>query len=156
MLGKGIAKILRGRYHSLPLLRNQTEVKNKSSVRGNKIRAMLAKKFNISEHHLSFLWDRDYGDTFSINFVSMFIQPTLHFKHFEATLLMSVASNLAEWFCCCLVAKSCPTLCDPMDCSLPGSSVHGISQARILEWFAISYSRGSSKLRDQTHVSYVN
>ena len=38
------------------------------------------------------------------------------------------------------VAQSCPTLCDPMDCSLPGSSVHGIFQARILEWGAISFS----------------
>ena len=41
---------------------------------------------------------------------------------------------------CCIVAKSCPSLCDSMDCSLPGSSVHGISQARILEWIAISLS----------------
>ena len=40
------------------------------------------------------------------------------------------------------VVQSCPTLCDPMDCSPPGSSVHGISQARILEWVAISFSRG--------------
>ena len=40
-----------------------------------------------------------------------------------------------------LVAQSCPTLCDPMDCSLPGSSVHKIFQARILEWVAISFSR---------------
>ena len=45
---------------------------------------------------------------------------------------------------CCLVAKSCLTLCDPMDCSPPGSSVHEISQARILECIAISFSRGSS------------
>ena len=42
-----------------------------------------------------------------------------------------------------LVAQSCPTLCDPMDCSPPGSSVHGILQARILEWVAITFSRGS-------------
>ena len=42
------------------------------------------------------------------------------------------------------VAQSCPTLCDPMDCSLPGFSVHGIFQARVLEWVAISFSRGSS------------
>ena len=41
--------------------------------------------------------------------------------------------------------QSCPTLCDPMDCRLPGSSVHGIFQARILEWVAISFSRGSSR-----------
>ena len=45
----------------------------------------------------------------------------------------------------CLVAQSCLTLCDPMDCSPPGSSVHGILQARILEWAAISFSRGSSQ-----------
>ena len=44
----------------------------------------------------------------------------------------------------CLVAQSCPTLCDPMDCSPPGSSVCGTSQAGILEWVAISSSRGSS------------
>ena len=42
------------------------------------------------------------------------------------------------------VAQSCPTLCDPVDCSLPGFSVHGILQARILEWVTISFSRGSS------------
>ena len=47
-----------------------------------------------------------------------------------------------------LVAKSCRTLCNPMDCSLPGSSVHGIFQTRILEWVAISFSRGSSPPRD--------
>ena len=45
--------------------------------------------------------------------------------------------------------------CDPRDCSPPGSSIHGISQARTLEWVGISYSRGSSQLRDQAHVSYV-
>ena len=50
----------------------------------------------------------------------------------------------------CSVAKSCPTLCDPVDWSPPGSSVHGISQARILECIAISFSRGSSWIRDQT------
>ena len=49
---------------------------------------------------------------------------------------------------CCLVAKLCLTLCDPMDCSPPGSSVHGMSQARILEWVTISSSRGSSHPRD--------
>ena len=41
------------------------------------------------------------------------------------------------------VAQSCPTLCDPMDCSLSGSSVHGIFQGRVLEWIAISFSRAS-------------
>ena len=53
------------------------------------------------------------------------------------------------------VAQSCLTLCDPMDCSPPGSSVHGILQARILEWAAFSFSRGSPWPRDEAQVSYV-
>ena len=48
-----------------------------------------------------------------------------------------------------LVAQSCPALCDSMNCSLPGSSGHGIPQARILEWVTIPFSRGSSQPRDQ-------
>ena len=55
-----------------------------------------------------------------------------------------------------LVAQSCPTLCDSMDCSPPGSSVHGILQAEILEWIAVPFSRGSSWPRDWTHVSCVS
>jgi len=51
------------------------------------------------------------------------------------------------------VAQSCPTLWDPIDCNLPGSSVHGIFQARILEWVSISFSRGYSPPRDRTQVS---
>ena len=50
------------------------------------------------------------------------------------------------------VAQSRPTLCNPVDCSLPGSSVHGILQARILEWVAIPFSRGSFQPRDRTQV----
>ena len=53
------------------------------------------------------------------------------------------------------VTQSCPTLCDPMDCSLPGSSVHGIFQARVLEWVAICFSSGSSQPRNQTWVSFI-
>ena len=61
-----------------------------------------------------------------------------------------------EDFCCycCLVDKSYLTLCDPMDCSLPGSFVHGVFQARILEWVTILFSRGSSWPRNQTHFSH--
>ena len=51
--------------------------------------------------------------------------------------------------------QSCPTLCDPVDCNLLGSSVHGILQARMLEWIAISFSRGSSQPRDWTQVSRI-
>ena len=61
--------------------------------------------------------------------------------------------------CTCIHAharnQSCLNPCDRVDCSLPGSSVHGISQARILEWVAISFSRGSSRPRDRTCVSWV-
>ena len=53
------------------------------------------------------------------------------------------------------VAQSCPTLCDPVDCSLPGFSIHGILQARILEWVTISFSRGSSRPGDRTWVSHI-
>ena len=53
------------------------------------------------------------------------------------------------------VAQSCPTLCNPMDCSLPSSSIHGIFQVRILEWVAISFSRRSSRPRDWTRVSRI-
>ena len=54
-----------------------------------------------------------------------------------------------------LVTQSCPTLCNPVDCILPGSSFCGIPQARILEWVVIPFSRGSSQLMYQTWVSCV-
>ena len=57
---------------------------------------------------------------------------------------------------CAKSLQSCLILCDPLDCSLPGSSVHGILQARTLEWAAISYSRESSRPRDPTRISYVS
>ena len=54
-----------------------------------------------------------------------------------------------------LVTQSCLTVGDPTDCSLPGSSVHGILQARILEWVAMPSSRGSSQARDGTQISRI-
>ena len=56
----------------------------------------------------------------------------------------------------CARAQLCLTLCDPMDCSPPGPSVHGTFLVRIIEWVAISFSRGSSRPRDQTPVSCVS
>ena len=61
--------------------------------------------------------------------------------------------SMVSFLCCSLVAKSCPTLCDLMHWSTSGSSVCGNSQARMLESAAISFSRGSSPLRDRTHIS---
>ena len=65
-----------------------------------------------------------------------------------------VYSEMIQFHIACIL--SCPTLCDPIDCSLPSSSVHGIFQARILEWVAISSSRGSSQPSDRTCVSGVS
>ena len=75
----------------------------------------------------------------------------------EALLIATTHFDVWVKFCCscCLVAKSCMTLCDPMDYRLPDSSVHGISQAGTLEWVAVSFPRGSSWPRDQTRVSCI-
>ena len=63
---------------------------------------------------------------------------------------------MCVYVCMCVkVAQSCLTLCDPRDCSLPGSSVHGILQARIQEWVAVPFSQGSSQLRYLTQISYI-
>ena len=56
----------------------------------------------------------------------------------------------------CKLLQSCLTLCNPVDCSPPGSSLHGILQARMLEWVAMPSSRGSSPPRDRTHVAFVS
>ena len=65
-------------------------------------------------------------------------------------------SNSAAFIAVVLFALSCQLFCSPMGCSPPGSSVHGSLQARMLEWVAISSSRGSSRPRNGTHVSYVS
>ena len=81
-----------------------------------------------------------------------------HYKH-QAPLVFFHSKQCTE----CLHPRHCSrylwsvvlTLCDPMDCTSPGSSVHGILQARMLELVAISFSRASSQLRDQTHGSCI-
>ena len=69
-------------------------------------------------------------------------------RSLQQVLLGNSSRNVLPPPCVCSVTQSCPTLCNPTDCSPPGSSVHGIVQARILEWGAISFSRGSSRRRD--------
>ena len=87
----------------------------------------------------------------------LWIKPTTPVSHAlwaDSLLLVRGDPNLLY-----IHAKSlqlCGTLCDPMDCSPPGSSVHRILQARILEWVALPFSRGSSLPRDWTCVSYVS
>ena len=64
--------------------------------------------------------------------------------------------NSTVCLCVCSVTQSCPTLCNPTHCSPPGSPVHGISQATILDWVAISSSRGSSQPRDRTCIFCIS
>ena len=69
----------------------------------------------------------------------------------------TIDDNVVNQLCVhvCKVTQSCLTLCDPRDYSPPGSSVHGILQARTLEWVALPSSGGSSQPKDQTRVSYI-
>ena len=76
---------------------------------------------------------------------------------FSGKILAAIEGHLPSTsLCVCVCAQSCLTLCNPMDYSPPGSSVHGIFQARILEWVAISFSRRSSLPRDRTLVSCLS
>ena len=77
-----------------------------------------------------------------------------HHLHNNLLLLLLLLQLLHIIISLCLLTYLCLTLCDPLDCNPPGSPVLGISQARILEWVAISSSRGSSQPMDQTHVSW--
>ena len=90
-----------------------------------------------------------------------FSEKSVFFSHQHQGILqrhMTMYQGQEEPACACVLEslQSCPALCDPMDCSLPGSFVHGIFQARTLEWVAMPFSRGSSWPRDQTHVSYFS
>ena len=80
------------------------------------------------------------------------------FKLYYRDSCLPMVKQVDKMGCACVPAKLlqlCLTLCDPMDCSLPGSYVHGIIQARILVWDAMPSSRGFSWPRDQTHISYI-
>ena len=75
--------------------------------------------------------------------------------HVSLSVSEAVVTRVSQmlWIsCCCLVVQSCLTLCDPVDYSPPGSSVHGILQARMLEWIAMPLSRGSSQPRGWTQA----
>ena len=84
-------------------------------------------------------------------------QPTLHrggrYRGNRETERHSMFSEWQQWRLLIYLLSPIWLFCNPMDCSSPGSSVHGISQARILKWVAISFSRESSWPRDRTHVS---
>ena len=86
-----------------------------------------------------------FSSAHSLSHVWLFVTPWTAAQQASLSISLSLSS----------VAQSCPTLCNPVDCSLPGSSVHGIFQAIVLEWIAISFSRGSFQPRDRTLVSRI-
>ena len=99
----------------------------------------------------------DFGDDIGLGFKDPDSNPTLSLT-FGPTLFLGLGfficiMNKFVSYSCCLADKSRLTLCDPMDCSPPGSSVHENFQARSLEWVAIFSSRGSSSPREGTHIS---
>ena len=100
--------------------------------------------FNCLNEHLY----KEFED-WLLKHLYVYLQQPLFFLK-DPGILISIASVL------CSDGQSCPTLCNPMDYSLPGTSVHGISQARILEWVTIFFSRGSSQPRDRTRISYIS
>ena len=80
---------------------------------------------------------------------------TYRFKHENFRTLKKLCYNSGHGGGGGLVTQSCLILCDPMDCKPPGSYLHGTFQARTLKWVAISFSRGSSQPRNQTHISCI-
>ena len=118
---------------------------------------------NMVSSFLSQVWIPDKHLSNQTISASAFRAPGLGYTSATVKLYICIhALHVCVCVCVCvcvirggLVTQSCPTLCNPLDCSPPGFPVHGISQARILEWVAISSSRGSFWPRDQTHVSYI-
>ena len=84
--------------------------------------------------------EQTYEKTFYHNHCILVLE--LDFKDLSLLLSHNDCSWSKPGICCYLVDELCPILCDLMDCGPPGSAVHGIPQARILEWFVISFSRG--------------
>ena len=98
--------------------------------------------------HLSYIWITNFG-----NIWQFFLRKRISHSPTPQSWKVKLSSISQH---CAQSLQSCPTLCSPMDCSLSGSSVHGIFQARILEWVAMPSSRGSSQPRDWTSVSCVS
>ena len=97
--------------------------------------------------------------SFSDIFIIVWLSPFSYLNHLTIYSSMDHQTSVYWSFTTCVHARSvaqlCQTLCHPMDCSLPSSSVHGILQARILEWVAMSFSNRSAQPRDWTQVSWT-
>ena len=91
-----------------------------------------------------------------MRYLYLYALPITHHLHYDHSKSASHCLFPGTLLCRCVCCHfSCVWLCNSIDCSLPGSSVHGILQARILEWVAMPSSRGSSQPRDQTHISCI-
>ena len=104
------------------------------------------------------VWEKGHWASVPSPGVYLPAPPGVHLRASTSQHIQVFTNSEALWTPLCVHVKlfqSFPTLCDPMDHSPPGSSVHGILQARILEWIAIPFCKGSSWSRDQTHISYV-
>ena len=110
-------------------------------------------KDTLSVQTLYHLWSKDSSGEYSVNVGSQ-----TSFYHDEVKRTTRWPRSL-KWQATCFmkseVAQSCGAFCNPMDCSLPGSSILRIFQARVVGWLAISFCRGSSWSGDQTHVSHT-
>ena len=119
-------------------------------------------KHQFFSAHLS-LWSKDHMVSLYVrekhfywNIVALQCCVSFNWSTFCSLVFVLLLVSFSQFnanICAMLLLQSCPTLCDPMDCSLPGSSVHGILQARIPEWVAMPSFRGSSRPRDRTHLS---
>ena len=110
------------------------------------------KNVNVSYKSITSAWFSEFFPCllFLRRWAALNIIPMTHFGGKVCSPAMHLPSM------CVLVTQSCSTLCDPVDCSPPGSSVHGILQARILEWVAIPFSRRSYWPRDRTQISHIS
>ena len=107
----------------------------------------LRESYRLHQFHFHWGTTDDYGSEHLVDGAKFSAEVRWLSKRGKATPSPPRSSALLTCVCV-LVAQSCPTLCDPMDCSLPGSSVHGILQAGQLEWVAYPFSKGSSPPRD--------
>ena len=112
------------------------------------------KEWGNREHECRLWWEVGAGEDASKSLVSLSVL-WLAWLHWCWVLCVCVCVCVCVYVLCVLDAQSCLTLCNPMDYSLPGSSVHGILQAKMLEWVAILFSRGSSWPRGWTWVSCI-
>ena len=128
-----------------------------SAIKRNEFEAVLVRWMNLKyaiQNEVNQKEKNNYINTYitesrKMVLMNLFVGQEQRCRHREQTFVHSNRRSESE------VAQSCLTLCDPMDCSLPCSSVRGILEARILEWVAISFSRRSSQHRDWTRVSRI-